>query len=158
MDDQKSDKKVLIIYQSIHHGNTAKIAKVIAEQLGADLKKPSEINPIDIDEYDLIGFGSGIYNRKHHISIFDFVQRINPQNNKKAFIFSTASISYKKELHKSLRQELLSKGFCIIDEFICRGFMDYSFIKFFGGINKNRPNNEDLENAKRFAIKIKDSL
>ena len=149
-------QKTLIIYQSIHRGNTAKIAKVMAEQLNADIKKPSEVKPDDIDKYDLIGFGSGIYNRKHHISLFKLLEAIQLQKNKKAFIFSTASISYKKELHKSLRQELLLKGFDIVDEFICRGFMYYSFTKLFGGINKNRPNDEDLAKAKKFAISVRD--
>jgi len=58
--------KTLIICQSIHHGNTMKVAKVIAEELNADLKKPSEIKLKDLDKYNLIGFGSGIYDGKHH--------------------------------------------------------------------------------------------
>ena len=35
--------KTLIIYVSIHHQNTAKIAQVLAEVLQADLKNPAEI-------------------------------------------------------------------------------------------------------------------
>jgi flavodoxin len=150
--------KTLIICQSIHHGNTMKVAKVIAEELNADLKKPSEIKLKDLDKYDLIGFGSGIYDGKHHASLFKLLKLIKKQNNKKSFIFSTATISYKK-MHESLREELNSKGFKIIDEFICKGFMNYSFIKyFFGGLNKKRPNKKDLEHAKDFAINIKNKL
>ena len=153
-----SNKKVLIVCQSIHHGNTLKVARVIAEQLNADIKKPSEVEPADINKYDLVGFGSGMYNGKHHISLFKLVENLKVQNNKKAFIFSTASICVKK-MHEPLRQELISKGFDIIDEFICRGFIDYSFIKyFFGGLNKKRPNEKDLAKAKNFALKIKDSF
>jgi flavodoxin len=147
-------KKTLIICQSIHHGNTLKIANIMAKELNAELKKPSEITADIINEYDVIGFGSGIYNQKHHVSLFNLVKNFSPQKNKKCFIFSTASISYKK-LHEALRQELISKGFIVIDEFICRGFMDYSFIKYlFGGINKNKPNDKDLKKASEFAIKI----
>ncbi|MBU0757084.1 MAG: flavodoxin family protein [Nanoarchaeota archaeon] len=152
------NKKVLIICQSIHHGNTMKVAKVIAEQLNADIIKPSDVKPADIDKYDVIGFGSGMYNGKHHTSLFELVENLKIQKNKKAFIFSTASICYKK-MHEPLRQELISKGFDIIDEFICRGFMDYSFIKyFFGGLNIKRPNKKDFAKAKDFALKIKDSI
>lgn len=151
-------KKTLIVCQSIHHGNTIKIAKVIADELNADIKKPSEVKLDEFDKYDIIGFGSGIYNGRHHVSIFKLLREINLQNNKKSFIFSTATIPYKK-MHEQLRKELVSKGFSIIDEFICRGFIDYSFIKyFFGGLNKSRPNKKDFEKAQEFAIKIKDSL
>ncbi|MBN1793187.1 flavodoxin family protein [Candidatus Woesearchaeota archaeon] len=152
------NKNALIICQSIHHGNTMKVAKVIAEQLNAEIKKPSEVKSTDISKCDLIGLGSGIYNGKHHISLFKLVKNLELQKNKRAFIFSTASICYKK-MHEPLRQELISKGFDIIDEFICRGFIDYSFIKyFFGGLNKKRPNEKDLTKAKDFALKIKDSF
>jgi len=151
-------KNVLVIYQSIHHGNTLKVANVIAKQLNADIKKHSEVKPSDFNKYDIIGFGSGIYNGKHHISLFNLIKNIEAQKNKKTFIFSTASICSKK-MHESFRQELLSKGFSIIDEFICRGFINYSFIKyFFGGLNKKKPNKNDLEKAKDFAIKIRDSF
>ena len=70
-----SVKKVLLICQSIHHGNTMKVAKAIAEQLNAEIKKPSEVEPTDINKYDVIGFGSGIYNRKHHTSLFKLIEK-----------------------------------------------------------------------------------
>lgn len=82
-----SNKKVLIIYQSIHHGNTMKVAKVMAKELNAEIKKPSEVQVSDIDKYDLIGFGSGIYNGKHHIGLFNLIKKIKPQTNKKTFVF-----------------------------------------------------------------------
>ena len=36
--------KTLIIYESVHHGNTEKIAKAMAGILEADLLKPDEID------------------------------------------------------------------------------------------------------------------
>ncbi len=48
------------------------------------------------------------------------------------------------------------KGFIVISEFICKGFMNYSFTKYiFGGLNKKRPNELDFNNATDFAINIK---
>jgi flavodoxin len=151
------NKKVLIICQSIHHGNTMKVAKVMAKELDADIRKPSEIKVDDIDKYDLIGFGSGIYNGKHHISLFNLIKKIKTQTNKKTFIFSTATTdTFRNKMHESLRCELINKGFSIVDEFICKGFMDYIFIKyFFGGLNKKRPNENDLKKAKEFALRLK---
>jgi len=150
--------KTLIVCQSVHHGNTMKVAKVMADELDADIRKPSEVSRDDFDRYDLIGFGSGIYNQKHHRSLFELADSIGQQKNKKAFIFSTASICSKK-MHEQLRMALSAKGFDIIDEFICRGFMSHSFTKiFFGGINKKRPNRDDLEKARKFAVRIRDSI
>ncbi|MGM0379596.1 MAG: flavodoxin family protein [Bacillota bacterium] len=151
----KNNSKVLIICKSIHHKNTLKIAKTISEKLNAIIKSPEEVNNKDINDFEIIGFGSGIYNGKHHISLFKLIDKLNFQRNKKAFIFSTASIRYKK-MHKDLKDKLNNKGFIILDEFICKGFMSYSFIKYiFGGINKNRPNEKDILKAKKFAEKIK---
>jgi flavodoxin len=57
--------------------------------------------------------------------------------------------------HLALREKLQSKGYLIVDEFQCKGFNTNSFLKYFGGINKGRPNNEDLNYAEAFAEKLK---
>ena len=51
----------MIIYVSVHHGNTAKIAQIMAEVLNAKLVKPNQVNIDELLNYELIGFGSGIY-------------------------------------------------------------------------------------------------
>ena len=56
-------KNIIILY-SYHHNNTEKIAKVFAKVLDAQIKTPEQIDPEKLLEYDLIGFGSGIYGEK----------------------------------------------------------------------------------------------
>jgi len=164
-----SNKNALIIYQSIHHGNTLKVAKVIGEQLNAEIKTPSEVQTSDINKYDIIGFGSGIYDDKHHKSIFNFIDKLSKQNRKKAFIFSTSGVpikilgkkfflNYTKKCTNFLEKELTAKGFKVIGDLSLPGFNTNVFLKYIGGINKNRPNEKDLTKAKEFAIKIKDSF
>ena len=146
--------KSLIITISIHHENTLKIAKVIAKVIDAKIKKPSQIKTKEIQEYDLVGFGSGIYGAKNHKSILKLVDNIPIVSNKKSFIFSTAGITSKNKAakdHNMLREKIESKGYFIIDEFQCKGFNTNSFLKYFGGMNKGRPNKEDLKNAEEFA-------
>ncbi|MBP7175391.1 MAG: hypothetical protein KBA53_04110 [Thermoclostridium sp.] len=46
--------KSLILLMSYHHKNTEKITKVIADVLDAQIKSPQQINPDEIDQYDLI--------------------------------------------------------------------------------------------------------
>jgi Flavodoxins len=101
--------KTLIIYQSIHHGNTEKVAKKIAEVLGADLKKPNEVKPEDLADYDLIGFGSGIYYSKFHVTMLKFVDSLPEMSGKKTFIFYTHGAPVGK-FGKKFAEKLTAKG------------------------------------------------
>jgi len=53
-----------------------------------------------------------------------------------------------------LRDNLIARNYTIIGEFSCAGHNTNSFLKIFGGINKNRPNEKDLIQAKSFAFDI----
>jgi len=57
-----------------------------------------------------------------------------------------------------LREKLQSRGYVIIDEFSCAGFNTNSILKFFGGLNKGRPDAEDLILAEEFARNLKGEL
>ena len=121
--------KTLIICISIHRCNTEKIARAIAEVLDAKLLKPGEVNVSNLSEYDLIGFGSGIFFQKHHKALLNLVDRLPKAENKKAFIFSTSAVRKMRlfnDFDKPLKEKLLEKGFDIIGEFSCRGFMRWS--------------------------------
>ena len=112
-------KSILIVF-SYHHHNTEKIANVIAKVLGAQIKTPQQIDPEELQKYDLIGFGSGIYGAKHHKSLLDLTDRLPSVSNRTAFIFSTSAIMGKSKVaedHSALREKLRSKGYAIIDEF-----------------------------------------
>jgi len=146
--------KTLIIYVSIHHGNTEKVAKVMANILDAVLSDVKQANAGMLEQYDLIGFGSGIYFGKHHNSLLDFVDRLSMLRNKKAFIFSTSGLRKIPFIHnfdKPLKEKLQRKGLDIVGEFSCRGLDTYRATKLVGGINKGRPNAEDLRQVEAFA-------
>jgi flavodoxin len=157
--------KSLIVLVSYHHHNTEKIANVFAKVLDAEIKSPQQAIPEEVQEYGLVGFGSGIYDDKHHKVLLDLADKLPQVTNKKAFIFSTSgapfnsrmaarSYEYARKCHTPLREKLESKGYKIVDEFCCAGFNTNNFIKFFGGINKGRPNAEDLKNAEEFALNL----
>ena len=147
--------KALIIYQSVHKGNTKKIAEVFTSQLKAKMVKPEEIKINDIGKYELIGFGSGIYFGKHHQTILDFVDKLPDRQDKKVFIFSTAGMPKLKFVwHFTLKNKLKNKGFKIIGEFTCAGLDEVGPLEKIGGVNKGRPNKQDLENARIFIDKI----
>jgi flavodoxin len=143
----------LIIYVSIHHGNTEKVAKAMAEVLSAELVKASDVDITALSKYDLIGFGSGIYFKKHHKSLLSLVDKLPVLKNKKAFIFYTSG-GDKSDSDRELREKLLAKGFDIIGAFSCPGWDTWGPLKLFGGISKDRPNKEDLEKARNFATNL----
>jgi flavodoxin len=160
--------KSLLVLFSYHHKNTEKIANVFAKVLDAQIKTPQQINPEELQEYNLIGFGSGIYSDKHHKLLLNLADKIPQVTNKNAFIFSTCGApmklmeqdkseftKYVDKNHSSLREKLQSKGYTIVDEFSCAGFNTNSFLKLIGGINKGRPNAEDLKHAEEFAQNLK---
>jgi flavodoxin len=155
--------KTAIIYVSVHHGNTEKVANVMANALGADLKKVGEFNTKNLAEYDLVGFGSGIFYGKHRKSLLEMVANM-PHLNKKAFIFSTSGNQNEKRTpncHKALRVALQNKGVTIIDEFNCPGYDTFILARIIGGgrgISKGRPNEEDLKKAQTFSEDLKNKL
>lgn len=158
--------KTLVIVFSYHHKNTEKIAQVIAKVLDAPIKTPQQIHPAELQEYDLIGFGSGIYHSKHHLALLVLADSLSQVTDKKTFLFSTCGApafafdgghvnDYIVKAHSALKEKLQLKGYKVVNEFMCPGFNTNSFLKLFGGINKGRPNAEDLKHAETFAKNLK---
>jgi flavodoxin len=147
--------KTLIVYASVHHKNTEKVAKVITAALGADLVSVGGAQHDTLTAYDLIGFGSGIYGGKFHKTLLQFVETLPTVTEKHSFIFSTCGVRG-TQWHAAFKELLANRGFSVEGEFSCKGWDTVSFLKLFGGINKGRPNEEDLEEARRFAMGLKD--
>jgi len=150
--------KCLLVLFSCHHKNTEKIANVFAEVFDAQTRMPQQIDPKELQDYDLVGFGSGIDSAKHYKVLLDLADKLPQVTNKRAFIFSTSGIAEVAKNHSALREKLQSKGYIIVGEFNCAGFNTHSFLRFFGGMNKGRPNAEDLRHAEEFAQSLKQRL
>ncbi len=148
--------KSLIVYFSYHHMNTQKVASTIANIISAELKTAQEVDLAGLCAYDLVGFGSGVYFGKHHKVLLELADKLPQANGQKAFIFSTSGQPNNSEkFHRKLREKLEAKGYGIIGEFNCPGFDTYGFLKIAGGLQKGRPNEEDLKAAQAFAETLK---
>ena len=150
----------LLIVYSYHHNNTQKIAETMAKVLNAEIRTPQQANPEELQKHDLVGFGAGIDSGKHYKVLLDYTEKLPQVDNKDAFIFSTAGVTGEKKLakdHSTLREKLEAKGYRIVGEFQCKGFNTNVFLKYFGGMNKGRPNEEDLKNAEQFAQNLRRS-
>ena len=150
--------KSLVIVFSYHHNNTEKIANAIANVLGAGVKTPQQVNPEELRTYSLIGFGSGIYSATFDPSVLALADRLSFAGPKKAFLFSTygapafiANREFIEKNHRQIREKLQLKGYNVIGEFGCAGWNTNRFLKYFGGLNKGKPDAGDIRNAEAFA-------
>ena len=161
--------KVLLIVHSYHHGNTRKVAEAMAGELGADIRAPDQVASADLAAYDLVGFGAGIDSGRHYKPLLDLADRLPTGPGRRVFLFSTCGIPealapeemLERQIranHAELRKRLEGKGYRILAEFGCVGFNTNSFLRFFGGLNKGRPNAGDLARAKEFAVKLRSSM
>lgn len=124
----------------------------MAEKINADILKAADVNLNKFEEYDIVGFGSGVYNGKLHKELSEILSKLSQQDDKKAFIFSTTgSKTYSSMAHERFRPMLEEEGFEVIGEFSCLGF-DTALTK--EGINKGRPNKQDIKDAEDFIVNI----
>jgi flavodoxin len=155
--------RALVVVCSYHHMNTEKVARAIAGVLGAPVTTPQQASPDEIAGYDLVGFGSGIYDATFHPSLLDLADRLPRAENRKAFLFSTygapavaAGGSFVSKNHRRIRETLQARGYEVVAEFACAGWNTNVFLKYIGGLNKGRPNAGDLERAEEFARSLKE--
>ena len=135
-----------IVYASVHHGNTEKLVKRIAEECQVDLIDAIKQMNVDLNDYDIIGFASGIYYSKFHKSILKFIEK-NLADNKKVFLICTYGGSAN---FKSIEQILNKKHASVVGKFGCKGYDTFGPFKLVGGIAKGHPNEEDMKNAVDF--------
>ena len=135
-----------IVYASVHHGNTEKLVKGIAEECHVDLIDVVKQPDADLGSYDMIGFASGIYFSKFHQSILGFAEK-NLPDDKKVFLLCTYGGSAN---YKSIEQILYKKHSKVIGKFGCKGYDTFGPFKLVGGIAKGHPDEEDIKNAVEF--------
>ncbi len=148
----------VIICKSVHKNNTKKVAEVVAEVLGCEVKEPGEVD--NIERYDLVGFAAGIYYGSFHKEIQEFVDNTDG-NGKRAFLLSTSGLGplpFFNNYEKKMTERLRESGFEVLGSFTCRGHDEFGPLKLIGGMYKNRPDEKDLKEAKKFANELKENV
>ena len=138
--------KTAIVYCSRHHGNTKKLAEAVAQGRDVTLIDALAVKSADLSGYELIGFASGIYFGKFHKSVLEFAENNLPQGKKVFFLSTYGGSSSTAAIEEAVR----AKGAQIAGQFGCKGFDTFGPFKLVGGIARGRPNETDLENARRF--------
>lgn len=110
--------KTLNVYASIRHQNTEKVAKAMAEVLGADLVPIGQVQLDPLTAYDLIRFGSGIYYTKFDKTPLQFVERSRPS--RENGLSSSTSGDRKVERRVVVKELLEKRGLTIVGNFSCK--------------------------------------
>lgn len=144
--------RTVIVYASVHHGNTKKLVEKIAEKCGVDLIDAVQQSKADLSVYEKIGFASGIYFSKFHQRILQFIAENLPED-KKVFLICTYGGSAN---YKSLESILKEKRADIIGKFGCKGYDTFGPFKMIGGIAKGHPDEKDMQDAVNFISALQD--
>lgn len=154
-----SRSKCLILCKSVHHGNTVRVARAMADALGeaAVTAAPEEVPPTSLGDCGLLGLGSGVYYGRMHPALEEWVRGLPdvPERTMPAFVFSTSGLPFLARLwHWPLKRLLARKGVAVLGEFACRGFDTWGPLWFGGGLNRQHPDARDLAQAGEFASRL----
>ncbi len=127
-------------------GNTKRLAEAIAKELGV------EALPINVpitEKVDVLLLGNSYYAFTIAPEVRDFVAGLSRERVGKIVNFGTAAMM--KSTYKKVRAVASSVAIPVLDkEFHCKGE--------FKGMNKGRPNEDDLNAARMFARNLKKEL
>jgi flavodoxin len=146
-------KKAVILYYSIHHGNTKKVVEAVSEQLSVDLVRIPTKEPVNLEGYDLVGFASGVYMSEFGKPMQRFVDEHGDLSGKTCFTLYTCGAP-KGEYAGAFEDLLRAKGANVVGGWHCRGFDTFGPFKLIGGLAKGRPNEADLLGAVAYVEKL----
>lgn len=136
-----------VVYYS-RGGNTRKLADAIANELEVKAVDVEADSP-DVSGADVLVVGSGTYGGKPGKPIVTFLESLKEANGKRAACFASCAGDASKSL-TAMQEILKAKGYVIIDCYSCFG-------RFAFFAKRGHPTAEELDQAKEFARKLKNS-
>lgn len=150
------DIKTVIVFRSKHHGNTRKLVEALKsahpEIDVIDVADLGKNEYPDLSPYHIIIMGSGIYYGKFDkdvLRVADHCLR-DGDNVVGLMTFGGSSKANGHDLDAICRLKFAT----LLCSYGCPGFDTYGPFKFVGGMNKDRPNQEDLDGVVVFYDKL----
>ena len=141
-------KNIVIIYTSMHHGNTYKLVKAISDKHNIEIIDATKQMVADLQKYDVIGFASGIDFGKFYETIENFAKENLPIKKQVFFLYTCAM--ERKGFTNSIREIVTKKDAEVLGEYGCKGYNTYGPWKVIGGMNKKHPTEEEILLAVEF--------
>ena len=145
--------KILVVVESSHQGNTLSLANAMAEVSPVTVVKAADAPKYDFHDYDIVGFGSGIYFGKHDKGLMECADKLCGKDTC-AFVFSTSGTGEADKNNSALVELLKKKGATVLGSFGCKGLDKFFVFKLMGGISKGHPDEQDLKNAQSFITDV----
>lgn len=166
--------KILICYHSLT-GNTEAIAKCMAEALtdeAVTIIPASEVDPDALSSYDVVFLGSGVYAASVGKSIKDLMAEASKQQLPPKFALFFTHATQEPGGHAKcfyrIEKQINGNNCTIVDKFECLGdtrptdeqieAMNPEQMEQYLENLQGHPNEQDFENAKKFAKKIIENL
>lgn len=130
-----------------------KIAEAMSEVAPVTVTELENAKFYNLNEYDIVGFGSGVYFGKHDKELMKFVKSVD-DNKAYSFVFSTSGSKNFDKNNRALVKLLESKNKTVLGSFGCRGFDKFFIFALVGGINKHHPDVDDFDAAQQFITEI----
>ena len=140
--------KTAICYYSRHHGNTLSVLDAMTGDSDVDLIDVTVRMAVRLDQYDRIGFASGIYFSKFSPVVVNFARQYLPEGREVFFVYTYGAP--KVSLPGNITAAVKEKGCRILGQFGCRGYDTFGPFKLIGGLAKGHPDAQDLKKAKQF--------
>ncbi len=136
--------KTLILYESLHHGNTKKLVDAIAAEYPVEICD-ARLFEGDLSKYDLIGFASGVAFGKFYNEIYTLAIDKMPFEKDVFFLFTAGAPV--GDPARDIKTVARQRGNRIHGAYCCRGFDTFGLLKLVRGINKGCPTEEDIKGA-----------
>lgn len=144
--------KTAICYYSKHHGNTLKVISAMAEGNDIRLIDVTAKSTVRLDEYDCIGFASGIYGFEMSSAVVSFARQYLPENRKVFFVYTYGGIRGRGAAN--LRRIAAEKHCQVLGEFSCRGYVTFGPFRLVGGVGRKHPTMKEYADAREFFADI----
>jgi flavodoxin len=144
-------KKICIVLESTHHGNTRKVINKIKSKFPEVISlNPSELYLVDLEDFDAVCFSSGIY----YGGLSKDVQRVfegisSNEKIKNVFFIYTSGNGSPNYSVKFIKMAKAANKNCL-GAFWCKGFDTFGPLRYIGGISKDHPNQLDYDKAIEF--------
>ena len=155
----------LIVYASVHHGNTRVVAETMARAIGSEAMEVGARAREAVKGASLVGLGTGVYFGSPHKSLLAFVEQLpSGERPKASFIFSTSGSGRRlarlagRDYHGKLRGILRDMDMPVLGEFDCKGYDTYGIWGRLGGIAKGHPDSKDLADAAVFVREMLEKM
>lgn len=146
--------KILVLVNSTHRQNTMKIAEAMAEVAPITIADVKDADRYNVRDYDIVGFGSGIYAGKFAKKIVNVIDK-NLEDLKNVFLFSTSGTG-KIKYNESLISYLNANCKNVLGSFTCKGLCKWFIFALVGGVGKGHPDADDFDAAQTFIGHVMD--